>query len=112
LLHPRTFPTRRSSDLTAIAAFARPPASEKGSPVSLRDQLESFDVEFFLGHHLLQLLVLRFQLLQPNRLFALHAAVLLPPAVQRALAYLQRLQHRCQVLVNCFTHSETFGSLG
>ena len=63
----------------------------KGLPVSLRYVLQHLNVQFLLGHQLLQTSILIFERLQPLRFFRLHPAILVPPTVIRRLADLQLL---------------------
>ena len=79
-------------------AWSRPRASEQGSLVSLRNQLQRLNVQFLLRHQVFQSTVLLFKLLKTHRLGRLRPAVLVPPPEVARFARLKRLQHGRQVL--------------
>ncbi|TWT33794.1 hypothetical protein KOR34_36280 [Posidoniimonas corsicana] len=84
-----------SARIGQAACAARPPplASEMGSEISLREDLQHLIVEQEVRHQMLQPAVFVFLLLQPNRLPRLCPAILLAPTLQRRLTHLQRLPH-------------------
>src|SRR5690606_26502923 len=79
------------------AACARLGAASTGSPVSPGDLPKRVDLEFLVGHDLLQPPVLALQLLQAFRVVGLQAAVLVSPAVIRRLRHLQVPGHICHL---------------
>src|SRR4051812_3749264 len=82
----------------ARAASAPPGVCATGSPVSLRDLLQSLILKQLIRDDPLQPRVPALELLQPLRILSLQAAVLLPPTMQRLLGYLQLLRDRGDLL--------------